>query len=48
MSPATPPARAADAPVVSRGDVAAGMGRLGIGAGETVFFHSSLRSLGYV
>ena len=33
---------------VTRAGVAAGLGRLGLGAGETVFFHSSLRSLGYV
>ncbi|HVG97210.1 MAG TPA: AAC(3) family N-acetyltransferase [Chloroflexota bacterium] len=33
---------------MTRADVAAGLGRLGIAAGETVFFHSSLRSLGHV
>jgi aminoglycoside 3-N-acetyltransferase len=35
-------------PVVTRGDVAAGLRRLGVAADDTVFFHSSLRSLGYV
>jgi aminoglycoside 3-N-acetyltransferase len=46
---ATRPGRPAggDAPV-DRADLAAGLRRLGLGPGEIVFFHSSLRSLGHV
>ena len=33
---------------VNRDDVSAGLGRLGIHKGDTVFFHSSLKSLGTV
>jgi aminoglycoside 3-N-acetyltransferase len=33
---------------VTRTDVASGLRRLGIGPGDTVFFHSSLKSLGHV
>ena len=33
---------------VSRADVAAGLGQLGIAPGDTVFFHSSLSSMGHV
>jgi aminoglycoside 3-N-acetyltransferase len=35
-------------PVVTRADIAAGLRRLGIGQGDIVFFHSSLKSLGRV
>ncbi len=34
--------------MVGRSDIADGLRRLGIGSGDTVFFHSSLKSLGHV
>src|SRR5262245_27479084 len=45
---AGPVASEGDAPRVTREGVAAGLRRLGVGSGDTVFFHSSLRSLGTV
>ena len=37
-----------DAPHVTRAGLAAGLARLGIARGDTLFVHSSLKSLGYV
>lgn len=37
-----------DARHVTRADLAAGLARLGVAPGETLFVHSSLKSLGYV
>src|SRR5947209_2221233 len=43
-----PPLARAAVPPVTRDDVASGLWRLGIAAGDTVFFHSSLKSMGIV
>ena len=48
MTPADNPHAAAAEPVVTRDAIATGLRGLGVVAGDTVFFHSSLKSLGRV